>query len=53
MTPEEHKQRHIELHQALDQLLADWVQHHPMQALSNLTVPELMKWSFEQRENPT
>jgi hypothetical protein len=29
MTDEEHKQRHIELHRAFDELLADWLRHDP------------------------
>jgi len=52
MTPEEHKKRHQELHQALDELVADFISN--TNALpSSTTIFELMKWSNEQTENPT
>jgi hypothetical protein len=53
MTHEEHRQRHIELHQALDELIADWATHQPRgKVFSNSTITELMEWSHRQTENP-
>lgn len=52
MTPEEHKQRHIQLHKAFDALLADWIMHHPMSLPSQLTVLDLAKWSYQQTIQP-
>ena len=52
MTPEEHKKRHIELHRAFDELLADWILQTgslPSQA----TVMELIRWSASQAKEPT
>jgi len=52
MTNEEHIERHKELHQALDELLADFIQH--TSALpSKTTVLELMQWSHAQTIDPT
>lgn len=56
LTPEQHKQRHIELHKALDELAADWLDHQSSNSLrmfSNTTIAELMEWSHEQTINPT
>ena len=52
MTPEEHKARHIELHRALDELLADWISHthcYPSQE----SVMVLIQWSHSQTIDPT
>jgi len=51
MTPEEHKQRHIELHKALDELLADFITH-TKKLPSETSLTELIKWSYEQTQNP-
>jgi hypothetical protein len=56
MTEEEHRARHQELHQALDELLADWIGHQSIdygKVLSDTTLMELMRWSHEQTINPT
>ena len=53
MTPEEHKKRHEELHQAFDQLLADFIVHNTDKLLSNTTVLELVEWSHRQTIAPT
>jgi hypothetical protein len=56
MTPEEHRKRHIKLHKALDELLADYLQHQRREAFkvpSEITVLELMHWSHIQTANPT
>jgi hypothetical protein len=52
MTFEEHRQRHIELHQALDELVADWLAQTPAMPSSS-SVMELIRWSNEQTDNPT
>lgn len=48
----EHKARHIELHKALDELVADWIRHTKLLPC-NATVMDVLKWSHEQTENPT
>lgn len=54
MTDEEHRQRHQELHRALDELAADWMAHQPRGKLfSNSTILELVRWSFEQTREPS
>lgn len=54
MTPDEHKQRHIELHKALDELFADYIAHHPEQGnFTNMPFGVLLRWSHEQTEQPT
>lgn len=52
MTEEQHRQRHVELHQALDELIADWIRHTG-KSFSRSTIYELMEWSSQQMENPT
>jgi hypothetical protein len=52
MTHDEHKQRHVQLHQGLHELIADWMAQTavlPSEAL----VSELVRWSMRQVENPT
>lgn len=52
MTPEEHKQRHIELHKMLDELIADFISQTGKMP-SKTTVMELMQWSYQQTLDPT
>jgi len=49
--PTNHKERHIILHQHLDELIADFI-GHTKKLPSETTVVELMKWSNEQQTNP-
>ncbi len=49
---DKHKERHIELHKMLDELVADMVTHTSMLP-SKTTVMELMQWSHEQTKKPT
>jgi hypothetical protein len=51
MTPEEHKKRHRELHDALDELVADFIRHTE-KSLGSTTIVELLLWSHEQTKNP-
>jgi hypothetical protein len=56
MTREEHAARHVELHRALDELLADFVDHHlskvPYKGLDDTNLLELMEWSHRQTTDP-
>lgn len=52
MTPEEHKARHVELHEALDELVANWMLHTKYLP-SQDSVMTLMKWSHAQTEAPS
>jgi len=52
MTPEEHKQKHTELHKALDELVADFIQHTEKH-LSKTPILELIQWSNSQTHEPT
>ena len=49
---DEHRQRHIELHKSLDELIADFIEHTGKYP-SGVTLMEFMKWSYEQTKNPT
>lgn len=51
MTDDEHKQRHVELHKLLDELVADFIEHSGCLP-SKTTIFELMKWSNEQAQKP-
>ena len=53
MSPEEHRQRHIELHGWLDELVADWLLQCRGAMPSSSTVMELMNWSKSQTLEPT
>lgn len=54
MTPEEHKERHVELHKALDELFADYIEHHPDESsFTKMPLMRLIEWSSNQRKNPT
>lgn len=55
MTTEEHQQKHIELHRALDELFADFIYHHPNEAGNFLSMPVkcLLEWSHQQTIEPT
>lgn len=52
MTREEHKTYHVELHSALDQLLADFMRHTGKPALER-PISDLMVWAYQQTQNPT
>jgi len=49
-----HKKRHIELHNALDELFADYINHHPNETqFTEMPLMKLLAWSNEQTKNPT
>lgn len=50
--PEQHQARHVELHRALDELVADWLRH-TRKLPSTSSVMDLMQWSHQQTLNPT
>lgn len=52
MTHDEHKARHQVLHEAFDELIADYLRWHKGKRPSNTTMDELMKWSFLQTKEP-
>ena len=52
MTQEKHRDQHVKLHQALDELLADFLAQHPRKLPSNTSVTELMRWSYRQTVSP-
>ena len=51
MTPEEHRNRHIELHRALDELMSDFLRHTG-RLFSMTTILELARWSHAQTMEP-
>ena len=54
MDKEKHKKIHIELHAALDQLFADFIQHHSDRiGFIHMPLSELISWSYEQTILPT
>lgn len=54
MTPEQHRQRHKELHQALDELFADYIRCNPDHSGSFIDMPlrTLLDWSYQQTVEP-
>ncbi len=52
MTKEKHIQRHKELHEHLDELVADYIYFNTGRLPSSTTVMELIKWSYQQIINP-
>lgn len=52
MTEKEHKARHVYLHRALDELIADFI-YHTQGLPSKTTLMEFMRWASEQKDNPT
>lgn len=54
LTRERHRERHVALHRALDELFADYVRHHPEQReFLQMPLDTLLKWSYEQTIEPT
>jgi len=52
MNLEDHKARHVELHQKFDELLADFIGHTGWLP-SKTTLMDFMHWSHGQTTNPT
>jgi len=51
MNKKMHIQRHKELHKALDELLADYI-NNTKNSLNETTIMDLVKWSAKQLKNP-
>ncbi len=51
MNTEDHRRIHERLHKALDELVADWIDHTGLMP-SEATVRDLMLWSYEQTQEP-
>lgn len=49
---EAHRERHLELHRMLDELVADFIRHTD-QRPSSASVMDLMTWSHQQTIAPT
>lgn len=47
-----HIRKHVELHEAMDELLVDMMRH-TMQLPSKTSVMQLMEWSYKQTLDPT
>ena len=47
-----HRERHIELHRKLDEIIADAIQYGGLFP-SKATCLDLLRWSFEQTVEPT
>jgi len=46
-----HRQKHIILHNALDELYADYISNHPNEhGFSEMPIIKLLKWSYEQTQ---
>jgi len=52
MTPEEHQARHVELHNALDELFTDWITHVGKTSPTKCPIIDLLSWSRKQTLNP-
>ena len=52
ISEQEHKERHVELHKKLDELLADFIEQTG-KTPSHTTVMELLQWSYEQTQTPS
>lgn len=52
MTHEEHIKRHCKLHDAMDELTADFITQTGKRP-SETTIMELLEWSYKQTTNPT
>lgn len=50
MTEEQHAKRHEELHKALDELVANWIESPEHPTLSKNTVLDLIVWSSKQQD---
>lgn len=50
---ETHRQRHVRLRAALDELVTDYLRHHPDQQLHAFDVRRLVAWAGAQAQSPT
>lgn len=52
MDRDSHRVRHLELHNALDELIADFVMHNPDSLPGNTILMDFMRWSYSQTLGP-
>lgn len=53
LTKEKHRERHFKLHKSLDELFADYIEHHPNETeFTQMPLIKLMEWSHKQTTNP-
>ena len=53
MTKDEHRQKHVALHKALDELFADFIMHHPCsESFLYRPIKDLIDWSHQQAIEP-
>ena len=52
MDNDEHKKRHVELHNGFDELIADFISNVEGVSISKTTLIELMEWSHKQTVKP-
>ncbi len=54
LTPDEIKQRHVELHRSFDELFACFITEHPDKTnFLETPLKEFMDWSYQMTLNPT
>lgn len=53
MTHDEHRARHVLLHEQFDELCADYLTHNRGSLPSKTTMAEMIRWSHEQTIDPT
>jgi hypothetical protein len=54
LTREQHRERHKILHAHLDELFADYIEHHrDERQFTQMPLIKLIQWSYEQTFNPT
>ena len=54
MDQEEHRQRHVELHKALDELFADFILHNQhIKGFLDVPLSTFLEWSHSQTISPT
>lgn len=52
MNRELHRARHVQLHQALDELVTDYFRHHPNAQPETVMVATLLTWASQQTAIP-
>jgi hypothetical protein len=52
LTYDAHRQRHVALHQALDELLADFIRATPGPPWLQRPIEDLLRWSYRQTQAP-
>lgn len=49
---QEHRVHHVQLHEALEMLVSDYLAHHPTRVMASVSVLELFDWSNQQTIEP-